>query len=112
MCKSKNIPTLILCLFLAGCEEELKNDWYAIVTSDTSWEGDFSAKHIEGSGDQTVDLPDDFTTVCCVVKKKTDIGRLKVEIRNKGSNPTSPGGEWGETREPYGVISVCSGNKK
>jgi len=100
---------MLFLLVLLGCEKS-SDDWKVEVSSDTSWEGDFYNQHIAGNGNQRIDLPDNVST-CCVVKKKTEAGFLRVTIINDGLNPTSPGGQWNETTKPYGTVSGCTGRQ-
>lgn len=90
--KSISIATIFLFLFLSGCSD----DWKAKVESDTSWNGSFGGRTVDGSGNQTVDI-DDAEVFCCIVQKKTERGRLKVSIVNEGNYPFASDGESKET---------------
>ena len=97
--------SLLLCLSISlflGCR-----DWKAEVSSDTKWSGSFGNSTVDGSGNQTVDLPDD-EIVCVVVQKETEAGFLKVKIINDSANPFASDGEEASTSAQFGVVSVCS----
>jgi hypothetical protein len=82
-------------------------DWKAEVKSDTSWSGSFGNSTVDGSGNQTVNLPND-EIVCCVVQKDTEAGYLEVKIVDKGGSLFATDGEKAKTTADYGVVSVCS----
>lgn len=100
---------LIICLgviIFSGCAVNYK----AEVQSNTSWSGSFSNRTVDGSGNRTVDLPDD-PPVCCVVQKETESGYLRVRVIAKGGGILGPSdGEWVETTAAYGVVTACSKN--
>ncbi len=58
---------------------------------------------IHGSGRATLDVPD-HDTVCAVVSKTEERGRLRSRI--------SPAGLWDETREAHGTITVCNAKER
>jgi hypothetical protein len=101
-----------------GCGD----DWKAEISSDTSWSGSFGGASVHssggttvaGRGSQKIDLPDD-KTVCCVVRKLSSNGYLKVKIENEGGGPfgifASEGRE-SQTTAPYGTVDVCVGSEQ
>lgn len=83
-------------------------DLKAKVESDTSWSGSFGDRTVDGSGNQTIDLPDDEPQ-CCVAQKNTTGGKLKITIINDTANPLATKElNSSETYAQYGVVSVCS----
>lgn len=91
-------------LLLAGCSVDYK----AEVESDTTWSGAFGDRSVDGSGAETVDLPDEHPQ-CCVVQKDTEGGYLKVRVVAEGGGWFGPGdSDWVETTASYGVVSACS----
>ncbi len=81
-------------------------DYKAKITSDTSWSGSFGGSTVDGSGNQTIDLPDD-EIVCIVVQKETEQGTLSAEIIDEGFLSFG-GSEKKTTTAKYGVVSVCN----
>lgn len=107
MCtKSISLSGLLLSLLLAGCSVE----WKAKVESDTRWSGSFSGRTVDGTGNTTVTLGDDYDEVyCCVVQKQTAQGRLKVTVyRDPSTIFGSDESKSQETTAQYGVVSVCN----
>lgn len=98
------IILLLLVLFVLGCDDDDEPrrllDLKAEVESNTSWSRFFENRTVDGSGNQTVDLPD-VDIACCTVQKQTEEGRLKVSV--------VPGGESAESTAAYGVVTVCRG---
>ena len=97
------VLTLVMLLF-CGCGVDYK----AEVQSNTKWSGAFGNRTVDGSGNRTIDLPDDHPQ-CCVVQKQTEDGYLKVRVVGEGGWILGPGdSDWVETTADYGVVSVCS----
>jgi len=92
---------IILGVLVVGC-----SDWKAKISSNTSWSGSFGGTTIDGSGDRTIDLPND-EIVCIVVQKRTRKGTLSAEIVNESFLGLGGSGKKTTTAE-YGVVSVCS----
>lgn len=100
----KKIIALFSILLLAGCSQ----DWKAHVESNVNWSGTFGGVNVSGSGEKVVDLNDDVGNYCCVVRKDTTIGFLKVTLINDGSGWIfDADSKTGQTSEPYGEITVC-----
>ena len=95
------ILTITMGLVFFGC-----TDYKAKITSTTNWSGSFGGTTVDGSGNQTIDLPDD-EIVCIVVQKETEHGILSAEIIDEGFLSFG-GGEKKTTTAKYGVVSVCS----
>ncbi len=96
---------IIIALLSLGCEK----DYYAQVTSDTSWSGSFADRTVDGKGDKRVDIPDD-PPQCVVVQKDTEHGKLSVTIFAKsrwflGSDYSSG---TITTTAAYGIVLACS----
>lgn len=91
-------------LFCAGCAVDYK----AEVKSSTSWSGAFGNSTVDGSGDRTVDIPDDYPQ-CVVVQKETSVGSLSVRVVAEGGGIFAPSdSDWATTTAQYGVVSACS----
>ena len=101
------LPLILICLsslFFISCSADYK----AEVQSNTSWSGAFGNRTVDGTGNRTIDIPDD-PPQCCVVQKETEQGFLKVRIVAKGGGIFGPDdSEWVETTAAYGVVTVCS----
>lgn len=95
-------------LLLSACRQDFK----AEVESNTSWSGSFGGASVDGSGNRTVDLPDEDPQ-CVAVQKTTRNGSLSVRVvvENGGflgvAGPSS--GEWVTTTAEFGVVTACSG---
>ncbi len=93
---------LFLTFLIISC-----TDYKAKVESNTTWSGSFGNRTVDGSGNQTVNLPDD-DIVCCVVQKQTSQGFLHVKIVDEGSFLFNNETKWVKTTAEYGVVSLCS----
>lgn len=99
-----SVFVLALLLALCGCSV----DYRAEVESNTSWSGAFGNRSVDGSGNQTIDLPDEHPQ-CCVVQKDTESGYLKVRVVAESNSIFGPSNsDWTETTAAYGVVSACS----
>lgn len=93
-------------IFIIGCTPDYK----AKIESDTSWSGFFGNSTVSGSGNRTIDLPDE-EIVCANCQKQTIYGYLKLTIVDEGSNFIFDfGGDINSatTNAEYGVVSVCN----
>lgn len=89
---------------LCGCSIDYK----AEVESNTSWSGSFGGRTVDGTGNRTIDLPDEHPQ-CCVVQKDTESGYLKVRVVADGGGIFGPSdSDWVETTAAYGVATACS----
>ncbi|MBT4851326.1 MAG: hypothetical protein HON37_04565 [Candidatus Marinimicrobia bacterium] len=93
---------IFLILVFLGC-----TDYKAEIESDTSWSGSFGNRTVDGSGDKTIDIPDD-NIVCCVAQKSTTGGFLKIRIVDDGAILFGTKTDWVKTTAEYGVVSVCN----
>jgi hypothetical protein len=96
---------LVIVLFICSCS----SDYQAEVESDTSWSGDFAGIRVDGSGNQSFDIPDEGYQ-CCVVQKNTPGGYLKLRVydASTGSGDSLADPEvFEETTEAYGHITWC-----
>ncbi len=102
--KNKFVFILLCMVVLVSCSV----DYEAEVQSDTSWSGSFGNRSVDGSGNRTIDLPDEHPQ-CCVVQKDTEAGFLRVRITAEGGGIFGPDDTgWVETTAAYGIVSVCS----
>ena len=95
----------LLGLTLIGCSKDYKVE----VRSDTSWSGAFGNRTVDGSGNQTIDIPDD-PPECVVVQKETKDGYLEIHLIEEGGwflNPTNDY-ERVRTTAEYGLVSDCT----
>ena len=93
---------LVLAFGLLAC-----TDYQAEVESDTSWSGAFGDRTVDGTGNQVVDLPDDWPQ-CVVVQKQTIHGFLRVRVIGGGGILGPGDSDWVETTAEYGVVSACA----
>ena len=95
----------VIAILLMSCSVDYK----AEVQSNTSWSGAFGNRSVDGSGNQTVDLPDEHPQ-CIVVQKDTEQGFLRVRVAAEGGGWLfSPeDSDWVETTAAFGVVSACS----
>jgi len=74
-------------LFIAGCSIDAKVE----VRSNGNWSGDFAGTYLEGSGNRTVNIPDD-PPQCVSVELESSNSYLEVELVEDGGmwllNPT------------------------
>ena len=100
----KFVLILVGGMLLAGCSVDYK----AQVRSDTTWSGSFGNRSVDGSGNQTIDLPDEHPQ-CVVVQKDTRQGVLSVRVVAEGGGLFKPeDSAWAETTAEFGVVSACS----
>ena len=98
------ISVFALVIVLSGCSIDYK----AEVESNTSWSGSFGGRTVDGTGNKTIDVPDEHPQ-CCVVQKDGESGFLKVRVVAEGGGIFSPSdSDWVETTAAYGVVSACS----
>ncbi len=86
--------------FMMGCSGDYKAD----VESNTSWSGVFGGKSVSGSGNKTIDLPDEGRQ-CIQIQKNTASGFVKLKVYD--ASASTPGGNWKETTGPYGYLDYC-----
>jgi len=100
-------------ILLAGCGR----DWKLEVESNTSWYGQYGGvtgsewafAEGDGTGSQTIDLPDD-DRVCCAFQQ-LGAGYLKVKIYDDGGglfHLMAESDRGGETNLPSGWVELCS----
>jgi hypothetical protein len=109
------LPLLLLGtgLIVSGC-----TDWKAEIDSNTSWyavfggvttSGEWTTSEMRGTGDKTIDLPDDMR-VCCVVWQQAS-GYVKVNVKDDGGGPFHIFAEKGrksETNVSGGRVEMCN----
>ena len=103
---TKTRVILLLCagLLATGCSADYKVE----IESNTAWSGAFGGKVVNGSGNLTIDLPDDGLQ-CILLQKNTIPGyiRMRVYDVNDSSTATNGAGDWVETNTPYGAVQTC-----
>lgn len=101
------VSGIFIGLLIFGCS----SDFHAEVESDTSWTGDFAGIRMDGSGNQSIDIPDEGI-LCCVVQKNTTGGYLKLrvyDLTDDSSDTITNPEVWEETSEAYGHLTWCIG---
>jgi len=98
------LSVLSVMLLIAGCT----SDYKVKIESNTSWSGSFGGTTIDGSNNQTIDIPDE-DIVCVVVQKQTQNGFLTVKMVDEGNNIFAPEDvDQKTTTAAYGVVTVCN----
>ena len=103
--RTYRLVAVVAALCMAGCGGDLVVE----VESNTSWSGYFHNRSVDGSGDETVDVPEE-SIVCATVQKGTEGGTLTVRMvrRDVGIFQTDNEEDSASTSAAYGVVSVCS----
>lgn len=104
---------LASCLALVGCGQ----NWKAEIESNTSWNimyggvsgGEFVFSELNGTGNKTIDLPDD-DRVCCLLTQRGS-GAVHLKIKDDGGNPFhlfAADEREARTNVSGGTIEMCS----
>ena len=95
---------VLFALLIIGCEANYK----VKIESNTSWSGYMSGASVDGSGNRTIDIPEE-DVVCATVQKETENGFVKVTLVDESPNIFG-GGEIASryTDAKYGIVTVCN----
>jgi len=104
----KLLLIFLISVFFISCADDLRVD----IESDTSWSGYFGNKTVDGSGNKSIDIPDDRPQ-CATAQKETELGFLTAKmIAERKGIAAIFGDEKVEdeatTTAAYGLVTVCS----
>lgn len=108
MLKSR-FALLLMCLLVSTSGTACSRDWKVKVESNTSWSGAFGNRTVDGTGNRTIDIPDD-PPECVVVQKDTEQGFLSIETFTEGNGIFAPEKRNSNvtTTAAFGLVSDCS----